>query len=322
MNILTKLTDWERLNELSSTESDIARRIVFSNVIFVSLPLVYFIFMIIDYESYMEPIRELNFDNLVVPGIIIICLFCRWLNTIQLTTLSRLLFLVTWPLLLHVIPIVLQGTPDDYYLAFPFGIVFHTLMVQLMISYRKETFLFVLLMVINFGAAVMSGYFLNYHAPADTPLRELGGNIYYVLVTILYWLLFNLTMFFVIYLIEMFIQRVNAARLKIESQHRETEQQKMEIDKINLRLERSVNERTMQLREQNQKLRDYAFYNAHLLRAPFSKIKGLLNLRDMAISKDEPSETHAEIDDKLRHSLNELEGIIQDIQDIIKEDRG
>src|SRR6478609_8941560 len=138
--ILSKefLSKLSRLGIHSNEEDEVGRRITFSNVIFVSLPLVYMIFMVIDYQSYLHPVEELRFDQFVVPLMILVCFLCFWWNSLKLTTFSRLLFLTLWPVLLHIIPIWLLNTPLDYFLAYPFGIAFHSMLIQLMLSHRKE----------------------------------------------------------------------------------------------------------------------------------------------------------------------------------------
>ena len=142
--------DLNRLGILGNSDDEINRRIAFSNVVYISLPIVYILFMIIDYKSFFQPISVLRFDQFIVPIEIFVCLFCLWLNLKKYTKISRILFLATWPFFLHLIPIWLLQTPDDYYLALPFGIVFHALLIQLMFSHRKEPMYFWSFLGLNF----------------------------------------------------------------------------------------------------------------------------------------------------------------------------
>ncbi|GIV37587.1 MAG: hypothetical protein KatS3mg032_1966 [Cyclobacteriaceae bacterium] len=80
---------------------------------------------------------------------------------------------------------------------------------------------------------------------------------------------------------------------EIERQRRELEHQAQavarlneELKALNRSLESRIEERTRQLSVQNQKLTEYAYFNAHKLRAPVSSILGLINLLDYGVEKD------------------------------------
>jgi light-regulated signal transduction histidine kinase (bacteriophytochrome) len=79
------------------------------------------------------------------------------------------------------------------------------------------------------------------------------------------------------------------------------EDQKEELTSLNQNLEAVVLQRTQILEEQNQKLKDYAFYNAHTLRGPFCRIKGLVHLRQLVNDEDLDAK---EINTRLIQSLN------------------
>ncbi|MTI40153.1 hypothetical protein [Fulvivirga lutimaris] len=292
-----------RFGVISENEDDISRRISFSNVIFISLPIVYVIFMIIDIESYLIPISQLRFDQFVVPIVILICFCGLYLNRKGITTLSRVVFTIVWPLLLHLIPIKLLFAPSDYMLAYPFGIVFHGLLIQLMFSFKQEKMLFSLFMILNaVGMITFPALLVYFDADNDIP-QTIVNYRYYFFDGILYWLLFNLVIFYIMHIIESNIQRINDAKLLIESQ-------KEELDSINQNLEMLIDQRTKSLMEQNDKLQKHAFFNAHLLRGPFCRIKGLVNLQELSTEKEDQEVIKA----KLEESLNELDSRLQEIQ--------
>ena len=300
------LGEVSRFGVISENEDDVSRRIVASNVIFISIPLVYFIFMIIDYESYLIPITALRFDQLVVPIVIFICFFGLYLNRLGYTTLSRVVFIIVWPFLLHLIPIKLLNSPSDYMLAYPFGIVFHGLLIQLMFSFTKEKGLYILFMAINaIGMISFPALLVYYDIDQDIP-KSIVNYRYYFLDGILYWLLFNLVIFYIMYIIESNIKRIHDSRLLIENQ-------KEELDAINQNLEQLINERTKTLQEQNFKLQKHAFFNAHLLRGPFCRIKGLVNLQKLSDGDDKEI-----IKLKLEESIDELDNRLKEIQRMVE----
>jgi tetratricopeptide (TPR) repeat protein len=60
----------------------------------------------------------------------------------------------------------------------------------------------------------------------------------------------------------------------------------IEIEKINANLETTVQERTKTIQEQNEILREYAYFNAHQVRGPLARILGLIVVLDLEFSKD------------------------------------
>ena len=302
------LTGLFQLTDETVYEDEVSRRILFSNVVFISLPAVYAVFMLIDFDAYLIPLHELRFDQFVIPIVILVCFFCLWLNSLGIIILSRVLFLCLWPLLVHLIPIRLQETPSDYYLAYPFGLVFHSMMIQLMFSYKKETGLFWTFLLLNLIGILFSPALLIYFdTDRDLPAGMIN-NKYYFFDGILYWLLFNLVMFYILRLVESYIKKINDSKALIE-------EQKEELNALNQNLEQLVAQRTFELEEQNEKLKKHAFYNAHLLRGPFCRVKGLIYLQEI-----DPSTLYdlQQIKDKLNESIDELDARIREIQQLVE----
>ena len=302
-----------QLGVIQDSQDESQRRIAFSNVVFMTLPVVYLIFILIDIKTFLVPPNQLVFDQFIVPIVIAICLFCLWLNYIRRTTFSRVLFIVLWPILLHIIPIVKLNTPLDYALAFPFGIVFHGMLIQLLISYKSESKLFWPFLMVNFCMMILAPQFLvMFDSDMDVP-QDLVLDKFYFLVGILYWLLFNLVTFYILNVVE------SAMRRLIDSKTLITEQ-KNKLNELNLHLEELVAQRTALLEQQNEKLRQHAFFNAHLLRSPFSNIQGLVKLQH-ELESDPAKISGAELKEvreRLNQSIEELDNRITEIQKLVE----
>jgi len=294
-----------------SKEDEINRRIAFSNVVFLSLPVVYLTFMIIDFRSFNQPIRSLEFDQFIVPIEIGVCFLCIWLNRKGYVHFSRILFLITWPFLLHLIPIKLLHAPLDYYIAFPFGMVFHALLIQVMISHRREPILFWAFLIPNFITTVFAGQILVHFVESGIEPNELVNDRYYRLDIILYWLLFSLVMYYILLVVERYIHKMNASNNLIQEQSEE-------LKTLNQNLADEVKIRTHELEEQNEKLMGYAYYNAHLLRGPFCRIQGLIKLMTMM---DDQKEISSEVLPRLDENIQELEHVISQIQLIVDSEK-
>jgi ligand-binding sensor domain-containing protein len=89
-----------------------------------------------------------------------------------------------------------------------------------------------------------------------------------------------------------------------------------EIIQLNLTLEKKIKEKTLHLRTQNEKLKDYAYYNAHKIRGPLARILGLI------ILMQEESDTlqMTVYLSLLKIVADELDTKIKEINDILSDD--
>lgn len=108
----------------------------------------------------------------------------------------------------------------------------------------------------------------------------------------------------------------------IRQQHKEIEfkndelmAQKEEILQINEHLEEKVKARTSLLEQQNHRLSEYAFINAHLLRGPLCRIMGLVNL----LGQPENSNEFGLLITLLRESTGELDSVVLKINTLLEE---
>ena len=94
---------------------------------------------------------------------------------------------------------------------------------------------------------------------------------------------------------------------------KEIREQRDEIASMNYYLEERVRDRTMELEKQNMQLTEYAFINSHMLRAPLSRILGLITLLNDA--KNE--QARQEIIQFIKISGEELDLITKKINDAL-----
>lgn len=100
---------------------------------------------------------------------------------------------------------------------------------------------------------------------------------------------------------------------EVETMNEELNALNEELQTINETLEQRVEERTHQLEIQNQQLREYAFINSHVLRAPLARIRGLLYL----MTHDPNATNDWELIRILIAEANELDAITSKISDIL-----
>jgi len=119
------------------------------------------------------------------------------------------------------------------------------------------------------------------------------------------WVFVNLTL--------MYVYRINWNAYKDSQNKNEI------IEKLNRELESKVELRTKMLKEQNAKLMEYAFVNAHVLRAPVSRILGLVNL--LIKSQAPRSNEEQEVIQHLNESSKELDIVVRNLSVTLRESR-
>jgi tetratricopeptide (TPR) repeat protein len=143
------------------------------------------------------------------------------------------------------------------------------------------------------------------------------------IATIVVFLLFSLTLVVIIYRL---YRKSRKSQIALETLNTEIVRQKekislqanllqyshQQIETANKNLESLVEERTLALQQQNQQLVNYAFFNAHRVRGPLTRILGLVYL----IRKDSPHEVpYLNMLDEAAHNLHEVTEEINKILD-------
>jgi len=216
------------------------QRIIYFNAILLALPIVYFVFILIDLGSYFKPLNTWYFDQYGFFIFVLICLFCLYLNHINRSNFSKILFIILWPIILQIAPIIIQKTPSDYYYAFPMGLIFHSILIQIIVSKKHSPWLFWIFLVTNF---ILVFNFLKILLYFDTDGKSdfsgLVSSNYYVLVVILYWLLFNLVINYLLVIIDNHMFKIVNSMNIIKEQKENLEETLDKLQKTNTQLVRS-----------------------------------------------------------------------------------
>ncbi len=118
------------------------------------------------------------------------------------------------------------------------------------------------------------------------------------------------------YLLRQERETIEEQSIAIERQNEELKDKQTEIEKINAELEQRVLSRTKDLELQNEKLAEYAFINAHLLRGPLCRVKGLANLLEM----DEMKNDFEILLQRMQLSVKELDDVVLRINQTLEEE--
>jgi tetratricopeptide (TPR) repeat protein len=107
---------------------------------------------------------------------------------------------------------------------------------------------------------------------------------------------------------------VLASRDALSHKNIEIAEMNNRVLEMNQNLERKVAERTNSLKKQNAQLIEYAFINAHQLRAPLASILGLINL----LKLNSPDINEKLIINYLKESSEKLDSVVRSINDTLQ----
>jgi ligand-binding sensor domain-containing protein len=110
-------------------------------------------------------------------------------------------------------------------------------------------------------------------------------------------------------------EELNTSQEEVLAQRDALVEKNNEVEKMNFNLEKMVAERTTTLEERNKQLAEYAFINAHQLRAPLASILGIIHL--LRIETDEASQK--KLFELLQASSDELDSVIRSMRKILEE---
>jgi len=276
------------------------QRVIYFNSILLTLPLVYILFVLQSIDSFLIPVQDWAFDQWAFFLFIAICFSCFYLNHLKLFWFSKMIFLLLWPLLLHIGPVYIQQTPLDYYIAFPLGIIFHSFMIQAVFSVRESPWWFIFFMVLNFSLLLYFPQILQYFDTDAPRVSSLASDSFYWQDVFLYWLLFNGIIFYILGGVDRGLKSLYESRNTIHRQKRELENAVIKLKESNQKLIESEKMASLGVftsgiaHELNNPL-NFISAGCTVLSEKFSEIKNALQSNELDIS-----EKVRELDDTMK----------------------
>jgi len=234
-----------------------------------------------------------------VPFILIVTgSLCLALNAIGHHSVAKVIFTIVWLSSVNLLPVMIHGTRAGMYFMHPIFCIVSGLTVHLLFSFYTERMLYMFFLACSFCLTFFSiDFLLAYDASPDpaTPwVRAIGS---YRLIILISWLFVNMTLFYLLRITWKYYMNLQLKHAEVEA--------------LNHALEKRVEDRTRELSDRNEKLSEYAFMIAHILRAPLSRIRGLLNLSQIS---DDHEDAH-KIKRFLEDSAKELDAAVHSISE-------
>lgn len=301
------------------------KRVIFSNGLYVILGFIILLQEIVTggiFQIFSQPSA-----GALIPFFLIgLALVGLILNASHFYLISRILFVSGWIFLVSIFTIIYRGPFPTTYFTHPFYIILFSPAIQLLFSHQKEKSALLFFLSITFLLTLFSvDFLLAFDRSADPKIPLVtSASIMRISFTVL-WLSNNLLMAYVLKINWDFYsglqeqkELVSQHRLLLQIRNKELSEANKELIHLNKQvrelnnfLEQSVMDRTRELTDRNKTLSDYAFMNAHLLRSPVSRIKGLINLFQITSDPEEKKKVQeilqqsAEDLDKVVHSINQ-----------------
>jgi signal transduction histidine kinase len=239
------------------------------------------------------------------------------LNKYRAYKSSKAIFLLSWIVLITILVPAINGTHEDSYILHPFYCILSSVMVHIIFSYHKERALYITFSVFTWvliiGSVDLITYFL---LPDSEPTRIfVNGFFKWRVMTFMFAAFFNIIMIYVLQINYRFYARLQRQHETIAAQNKKLEEQRESLEKLTSQLENKVAAGTEIVKKQNDQIIEYSFFNSHILRAPVSRIRGLLNL----LSHKQSAEEEMRIRSLLSDSMIELDNAIKSINDKLNE---
>ncbi|NJL14832.1 MAG: hypothetical protein HC913_18760 [Microscillaceae bacterium] len=262
--------------------------------------------------------------------IILLPLGCLWLNRQGYTFVSRLLSSFMYAALVFFYGLLIKFFvhPPDliHYLSPRIPLIMFVFFPFLFLDFNRER------------AAFWGAYLLNIaYVVLYDPLHTLLGidmahfglylKNYGVMTQNSITFLINISMSFAFLLelnrryerrIRKLNKKLRKKNARIFTQNETLTLQKEEILALNNHLEAMVEERTQKLSERNQQLADYAFWNAHKLRAPVASILGLFEV--MQLEENRVGYPQDTLMLHLFNTVKALDQVIKHMQVLVEEE--
>jgi len=304
-----------RLGVTETMDSELRRVTILSNAVYVIIGSILVFYIALRLPFYLDAV-DLSFSGFIPVIILMTSMLCLLLNQAKLYILSKSLFISTWILFTSVLLIVINGSIHSDYIIHPFYCIVSSVMVHLLFSYTRERIMYTFFLLITWALILFSVDLITYFmVPSSTSTLFRNGFVGWRISTFMFAVFFNSTMIYVLRLNQRFYKSLQSRNETITLQNQRLEEQRQSLEVLMCGLEEKVASRTVALREQNKRLTEYAFFNSHILRAPVSRIRGLLSLLTLKIDVDEEQKVRLLLD----ASMNELDLAIKSINEKLDE---
>lgn len=308
-----------KLGVREGMDHEFRRVTMLSNVVYLLVLGIISVFLVVNIDRYLGPRPVGELENMIPLGLLSISLLGLVLNHFQQQLLSKGLFLFTWIFFTIILLPVQRGATESAFITVGLYAVVASVMVQILFSWRRERIAYVSLSIATWLIIFFYVDFLEYfRVPGDQNVLYQSGFGRWRLLVIFLAVFFNGALVYMLRVNNQLNQSLLSHNETIESQNQQLAAQREKLVALAMQLREKVDSTHVQLNEQNIKLTEYTYFNSHILRAPVSRIRGLIHL--LSLNLDPREET--EVRDLLSKSMKELDDAIREITEKLTERTG
>lgn len=196
---------------------------------------------------------------------------------------------------------------EAHFLGYYYIQVIQYTIILLLFDFYRQPFHFVFVSFLSLANLLCSDYISLYLL--GLPLNSFDNLIFNTVktVAVVAWVAATLAMY-------LYRSIIREAYAKMRQQQKALKRQNEQIETMNSNLAEIVSEQNLQVKSQDERLRAYAFLNAHRLRAPLSRALSIIELFKLE-----------ELEEKqtiywLSESLRELDAVVHEINDALQPD--
>lgn len=291
-------------------DHDFRRVTMLSNVIYLMVMSIVALYVTINISFYLNVTGKESITIWVPFWLMGISAVSLLLNRARWYLSSKLLMMFSWVYFTCFLGPITGIVVETTYITFGMYAVVSSVMVHILFSWRRERVTYIIVSAVTWGIIFFFVELLDYFRSPDLEfILFKDGFARWRLLIIMLALFFDGA---IVYIIRVNHQLNAALVLRnelIEQQNQQLAAQREKLVALAMQLREKVDTTHDQLTEQNQRLTEYSYFNSHILRAPVSRIRGLLHLLSLKIDPRE----EAEVRTLLENSMKELDMAIHEI---------
>lgn len=289
-----------QLGVTSEMDAEIKRVTILSNAIYIVIGTLLVFYVTVNIPVYLS-VDDLSFAGMVPFIIIVLSLLCLLLNHLHQYIASKLIFIIGWAVLVIILPYALYGSRAQDYILHPIYCIITSVMIHLLFSYQQHRLIYLILLTGTWLMILFSVEFVSLFRVENDPSPLFKNGFFgWRLLMFMFAAFFNASLMYVLYYNQRFYNVLKLQKEKMADQNQM-------LQNLTAQLEGQVVNQSQSLIKKNETLSEYTFFNSHVLRAPVSRILGLINLLAMNIDKEEEKK----VKELLSHSMNELDEVIK-----------
>lgn len=297
-----------QLGVSSDMDYEYRRVTMLSNVVYLLILGIVLLYILSNWRYYLDVPPSPGYEVWIPFGLLLVCVAGLLLNHLQRRMISKLLFMCAWIFFTIVLVPLQRGATEAAFVTVGLYATIASVMVHILFSWRRELAAYMAMVIITWLLVLFFVDFLQlYRRPGDVNVLFLMGFTRWRVLILLLAIFFNGAVIYMVRVNNQLNESLLRRNQVIEEQNRQLAEQQESLLDLTRQLREKINTTHEQLSEQSLRLNEYTHFNSHILRAPVSRIRGLINLLALQLRPGEEAEVKA----MLTKSMSELDEAIR-----------